>query len=135
MKKLLLTLLAVFYLAVASGAGLSMHYCMGELVDWSVYDDQKHACDFCGMEKKDAAASSATDCCKDVQHFAKVDQAQKANAQLFNFEQAPVVLNVLPLYAVVAVSLKKHATPLVWVNAPPKSLQLPIFIKNCTYRI
>lgn len=132
MKKILLTFMAFFYLAVASGAGVSFHYCMGELVDWSLVQSEHHACEFCGMEKKENAKEP---CCKDVQHQAKVDQAQKANAQLFKFEQSVFVLPqakptdgyLLPI--VTTISQEERG------NAPPLTQQVPIFIKNCTYRI
>lgn len=132
MKKILLTLLAIFYLAVASGAGVSFHYCMGELVDWSFTQNERHACDFCGMEKKEATKDV---CCKDVQHQAKVDQAQKANAQVYKFEQSifdipqatPIENYLLPISNVVLKEVRS--------NAPPLGTPLPIFIKNCTYRI
>ncbi|RZL33402.1 MAG: hypothetical protein EOO96_12245 [Pedobacter sp.] len=132
MKKFFLTFMAFFYLAVTSGAGVNLHYCMGELVDWSLTDSQKHACDFCGMEKKKATEKS---CCKDVQHQAKVDQAQKANAQIYKFEQvAFIVPQVKPIETYlfpVAQDFLQEARS----NAPPLRQQTPIFIKNCTYRI
>ncbi len=132
MKRIFLTLLAFFYLAVASGAGVNFHYCMGELVDWSLVQSDQHACSFCGMEKKKSTEKS---CCKDVQHQAKVDQAQKANAQIFKFEQGvfvvpqlkPVEFYLSPIVTTIAKESRS--------NAPPLGQNLPIFIKNCTYRI
>ncbi len=132
MKKFFLTLMAFFYLAVASGAGVNLHYCMGELVDWSLTDSEKHACDFCGMEKKNATEKS---CCKDVQHQAKVDQAQKANAQIYKFEQSVfVVPQVKPLEGYL-LPVTKIISQEARSNAPPLGKRTPIFIKNCTYRI
>ncbi|WP_343531986.1 hypothetical protein [Pedobacter sp.] len=132
MKKIVFTLMAFFYLAVASGAGVQLHYCMGELVDWSLVHSQQAACDFCGMEKKEASEKS---CCKDVQQQAKVDQAQKANTQIYKFEQhvfvlpplKPVMVDVIPMVSTIAYEVS--------ANAPPLGQQLPLFIKNCTYRI
>ncbi|WP_233164524.1 hypothetical protein [Pedobacter sp. ASV28] len=132
MKKVLLTFMAVFYLAIASGAGVHLHYCMGKLVDWSLVKSEKKACGFCGMEKKETAKKS---CCKDVQHQAKVDQAQKTNAQIYKFEQQvfilpslkPITAESTPLVSTIAYEINS--------NAPPLGQQLPLFIKNCTYRI
>jgi len=132
MKKILLTFMAFLYLAVASGAGVSFHYCMGELVDWSLVQSQQHTCDFCGMEKKETTKEP---CCKDVQHQAKVDQAQKANVQIYKFEQPIVIIpqdKPLEIYLFpITAFISKEALS----NAPPLGQQLPIFIKNCTYRI
>lgn len=132
MKKFFLTLMAFFYLAVASGAGVNLHYCMGELVDWSLTDSEKHACDFCGMEKKESSEKS---CCKDVQHQAKVDQAQKANAQIYKFEQSVFVIPQVKPLEVYLLPVTKITSQEARSNAPPLGQQLPIFIKNCTYRI
>lgn len=84
------------------------------------------------MEKKEASEKS---CCKDVQQQAKVDQAQKANAQIYKFEQQvfilpslkPITAEVTPLVNTIAYEVNS--------NAPPLGQQLPLFIKNCTYRI
>src|SRR6218665_906698 len=116
MKKFFLTLMAFFYLAVASGAGVNLHYCMGELVDWSLTDSEKHACDFCGMEKTKSTEKS---CCKDVQHQAKVDQAQKANAQIYKFEQSVFVIpQVKPLESYLLPATKTISQE-ARSNAPP----------------
>lgn len=124
--------MAFFYLAIASGAGLNFHYCMGELVDWSLVQSQQQACGSCGMEKKE---SSKETCCKDVQHQVKIEQAQKSAAQMYKFEQ---VFFVIPQASSVANHL---SAPLPFIskeirsNTSPLGLECPIFIKNCTYRI
>jgi len=124
--------MAFFYLAVASGAGVNLHYCMGELVDWSLTDSEKHACDFCGMEKKESSEKS---CCKDVQHHAKVDQAQKANEQIYKFQQSVFVLPQEEPMESYLFSVTKTISKEARSNAPPLGQPIPIFIKNCTYRI
>lgn len=124
--------MAFFYLAVASGAGVNLHYCMGELVDWSLTDSEKHACDFCGMEK---TKSSEKSCCKDVQHQAKVDQAQKANAQIYKFEQSVFVIPQVKPLGGYLLPVTQIFSQEARSNAPPLGQRTPIFIKNCTYRI
>lgn len=59
MKRLLLTILASLYLALASGVGMNMHYCMGELssVDYG-YKKAGH-CGECGMKEKDGCCNTA----------------------------------------------------------------------------
>ncbi len=105
---------------------------MGELVDWSLTQPEQHPCDFCGMEK---TKSSEKSCCKDVQHQAKVDQAQKANVQIYKFEQSVfVVPQVKPLEGYL-LPVTKVISQEARSNAPPLGQRTPIFIKNCTYRI
>ena len=36
MKKLLITILALVYLTVSSGATVNLHYCMGKLMSWDL---------------------------------------------------------------------------------------------------
>ncbi|WP_293300636.1 hypothetical protein [Pedobacter sp. UBA4863] len=124
--------MAFFYLAVASGAGVNLHYCMGELADWSLIQDKKHACDFCGMEKKGSAKNG---CCKDVQHLAKVDQAQQTNVQIYKFEQSVFVVPTLKPTENYLLPVTKVISQEARSNAPPLGQLTPIFIKNCTYRI
>lgn len=132
MKRILITLIAFFYMATASGAGVSFHYCMGELVDWSVYNSEQHACEFCGMEK---AEQKSTECCKDVKHQAKVDQAQKASVLFFKFENSIADMVLAQPLSFVSPVASVYFEGFVYANAPPISAATPIFIKNCTYRI
>jgi hypothetical protein len=58
MKRTLLTILAIFYLGVSSGATVHFHYCMGELVSWGLAKQAGKVCDFCGMSKTTAKKKS-----------------------------------------------------------------------------
>ena len=75
MKKAVVILLILFYGSSTIGATVHMHYCMNELVGWSLLHDEDETCDRCGMAEKDKEG-----CCKDEhKHFKlKVDH-QKAN--------------------------------------------------------
>ena len=65
MKRFLVALLAVFYLAAGAGFTLRQHYCMGQLtgtaIDHPVHHADSHHCARCGMEQK----SDDNGCCKD----------------------------------------------------------------------
>jgi hypothetical protein len=132
MKKILVTFMAVFYLAVASGAGVHIHYCMDKLVSWSLYETKRQTCGYCGMEKKESSKKS---CCKDIHKSPKVDKAQHAHAQLLKFQQSAVIVPQLKLVAAYLFSAVADAPQEARSNAPPIAQKLPIFIKNCTYRI
>ena len=132
MKKLFVTLLAFFYLSVASGVGVYLHYCMGNLVSWSIYDSGKHGCDFCGMGKSE---SKDLNCCKDVKHHAKVEQAQKANSSLFKFEQSIADIVLVNPVALLFIFDTQQTVGEVNCNAPPEIASVPLYVKNCIYRI
>ncbi|MGJ1431170.1 HYC_CC_PP family protein [Sphingobacterium spiritivorum] len=133
MKRLLVAFIAVFYLAIASGTGVHLHYCMGQLVNWSLIEDQSDACGFCGMEKKQTGEKS---CCQDVHYEADVDKAQNSTVNSYKFEQlASAILQPVPPEMSPSSSVWVDALSLVYSNAPPSGQQIPVFIKNCTCRI
>lgn len=132
MKKALLTILTIFYLGVSSGATLHFHYCMGELVKLSIFDEQEKSCDFCTMSAKEIQQKS---CCKDNFSEAKVDQSKETSPTVYQFKQLQHAVLNKPVnqanYLPVPIETGKAALS----NAPPLILDIPVFILNCTYRI
>lgn len=135
MKRILLTIFAIFYLGVSSGATLHFHYCMGELVSWGLHKQTKTVCDFCGMPKPAAKGKAKKSCCEDGQHQAKVDKSQKTDGTVYQFNApSSAILQPAPFandQVQVPVKINKDAL----CNAPPYGLKVPVFLKNCTYRI
>jgi len=131
MKRTLITILACFYLGVSSGATVHFHYCMGQLVKWGFAQPEKSLCDFCKTPVKSCGKS----CCKDDQKQAKVDQSQKVSTAVYQFKQLGTIkLTTNPWnFTYVAVPIKTHKAALC--NAPPLIEDIPVFIRNCTYRI
>lgn len=132
MKRILLTILAIFYLGVSSGATVHFHYCMGELVSWGLEKQSRTVCDFCGMPKSESKKKS---CCKDVEQKAKVEKSQKVNQAVYKFDQL-AGLSILPeLFVSYQAPVPVKITSTAWSNAPPYEQQIPVYLKNCTYRI
>lgn len=133
MKRTLLTILAIFYLGVSSGATMHFHYCMGELVSWGLAKQSAKVCDFCGMPKTTAKEKS---CCKDVKQQAKVEKAQKANQLIYKFDGGLSSAVIQPeFYTSYQASIPVKITREALSNAPPDGQQIPVYLKNCTYRI
>lgn len=132
MKRALFTFLAIFYLSVSSGATVHFHYCMGQLVKLSLNQPQKDNCGVCGMSKKGVKKHS---CCKDDYKQAKVDTSKKTAQTVYQFN-APVVA-IDHQYGAVTdlIVLSNETNKAVYGHAPPESECVPIFIRNCTYRI
>lgn len=130
MKKFLLTILAIFYLGASSGATLHIHYCMGELIDWSISQNEDESCNNCGMEK-----GNSKDCCKDQQHKITVKDSPKASAIVYHFNT--LGLTIPP--TVYSDPRILYGDPLaengVHVDSPPRTQSIPTFIRNCTFRI
>lgn len=131
MKRLLITVLAVFYLSVSSGATVHFHYCMGELIEWGLSDDASKSadnCDNCGMKK-----GVSEDCCKDQKQEFKLKESQKAS---FSTVQAKVIdlpAKVYPELGFTQVYAKEYLIPVI--NAPPRIQKAPTFLLNRNFRI
>ncbi|WP_074964082.1 HYC_CC_PP family protein [Pedobacter antarcticus] len=132
MKKTLLIFLAVFYFGISQGATVYLHYCMGELVQMGMIESQSPSCDFCGMTSKQAKEKT---CCEKETKLLKVDESQKTVPSHFQFEQAPaIVLKTITWQTknvIIPIELGKASLS----NAPPQKQDIPVFIRNCTYRI
>ncbi|SHG63471.1 HYC_CC_PP family protein [Pedobacter caeni] len=134
MKRTLLTILAVFYLGVSSGATLHFHYCMGELVSWGLDQQDKEICGFCGMPKGTPKAK-AKSCCEDEKQQPKVDKSQKANVPVYEFNAASSAVILPSLFVNYKLEIPVKITREALSNAPPDGNKIPVFLKNCTYRI
>lgn len=132
MKRTLLTILAIFYLGVSSGASMHFHYCMGELVSWGLAKQTAKVCDFCGMPKTSDKKKS---CCKDVEQQAKVEKSQKASQVVYKFESVSSAILQPELYSNYQAPIPVKITREALSNAPPYEQQIPVYLKNCTYRI
>lgn len=132
MKRTLLTILAIFYLGISQGATVYFHYCMGELVQLDLNTPKQNSCDFCGMSKKERKKDS---CCKDEVKQAKVDNSKKTGIAHFQFQQSSFVVLKPNVWEPGDAAVLTESINGTWSNAPPKGLQIPVFILHCTYRI
>lgn len=132
MRKLVVFIVAFLYLASASGATVHMHYCMGELIDSGLWHNSDKSCSNCGMEKSDSADNG---CCKDEHKFVKLDKDQKtAEQHVFHLYLLSAVET--HVFNVAELKLPSSLTECFPVNnAPPLQSAIPIFIRNCVFRI
>lgn len=129
MKKVLITILAVFYLGVSSGATLHLHYCMGQLIDLGLTKTTADKCDNCGMNK-----AESQDCCKDQHQEFKAEKAQKASQNIYKFNSS-VDIPVLALHELQEMYVSSLKAEHLSDNAPPRTQTIPAFIRNCSFRI
>ena len=147
MKRFLTSILALLYLALASGAGIEVHHCMGEVVGAALHtglldtgdDEAGHHCGKCGMVK---SAGQSNGCCKDeTKAFDGDDAAFFAGAKKLAAPDAPLPAPaLLPAHfgyeapALIAESpatsgFQAHAPPDPWASGPP------VFIRVCCFLI
>ncbi len=132
MKKFITAILAVLYLGTSTGAMIHMHYCMGKLANWGLGQQDSKTCGKCGMEKSDQKDNG---CCKDEHKFFKDDSAQKVTERSLHLMQVVAValppdFTQLPQIAFTSITEECPVS-----NAPPRTPGVPIYIRNCTFRI
>ncbi len=132
MKKILVPILAFFYLATSTGATVHMHYCMGKLANSSLMHDDDATCSKCGM-KKDNEKSNG--CCKDEQKFIKNDKDQKNATSIvfeFNLGIQDCTNTAIPLVNIASQPLIEEYPV---SNAPPRTGKTAIYIQKRTFLI
>lgn len=131
MKKFIVTILAVLYLGVSSGATVHFHYCMGRLVEWGLISKSSEKCSKCGMK-----AGSTKNCCKKEKQQIKISEVQKEASQsnfLFKSFSTHVTNSFYLSPTDNYVSTLSEEFPLM--NAPPKTGGQPTFLLFRNFRI
>jgi hypothetical protein len=85
LKKVLISIIAVFYLVVTTGLVMNIHYCMGKISSVTFSHEKDHddgTCSKCGMSK------TGNHCCKDDVKTVKLNDSHQASA--FAFELASI---------------------------------------------
>lgn len=132
MKKFLVTILSILYMASAMGATVHIHYCMGKIMSASFRHTDEGICGKCGMKKSEQKKG----CCKDEQKTFKTGDHQLAKAS-FDFSHAQIVVPSLShytcyVYPCYAGSVKNIAH----ANSPPFFWRTcPIYIQVRDFRI
>lgn len=136
MKKLLLTILAFVYLAVASGMSFNMHYCMDKLVSWNIDENHDKDCPVCNMEVggSDKTELSCKGCCKDEVNQIKLDKDQNSEQNITSKLSAVDVGNTF-YHTEFAYFSPSKLIGAYNINAPPQKHKVPSFIFNCVFRI
>ena len=127
MKKILVSILAVFYLASTVGATVHLHYCMDKFINWNLLKGEDK-CSKCGMEKDGG-------CCKDENKFVKNNIDQKVAESSIQLIQMAVVATPPAL-----IYLSEHYFSFLIQeypisNAPPRNNGVAIYILNSVFRI
>ena len=127
MKRFLVFILALFYLAVASGITVNVHYCMGKLASVDYGHSHKHKCGKCGMPDNGG-------CCHTESTFLKLqDDHQLASAD-FSFKQpeAPAIITLV--YEVRHLNAPTSTLSSA-IHAPPDDGFPDVYLYNCVFRI
>ena len=130
MKKLVLTILTIFYLGASSGATVHFHHCMGELVEWGLSDTKSDQCGNCGSKESETGK-----CCKDqIQQF-KVEKSQKAAVSVYEFNLPLLDLALATFNETQYISSSSLREEHYLSIQPQRTQNIPVFIRNCNFRI
>lgn len=134
-KRFVVLIIALLYLAASSGVTMHMHYCMGQHVTTTFTEEEgdDHHCSHCGMTKK----KGGNGCCNDEQKIVKVDDDHSLTKDI----KTPV-----PVFAegvLTKVSYQLTSTPLFTktvrrsfhAHAPPDPDPLPVYLSIRNLRI
>ncbi len=114
-------------MTVSSGVAMEIHYCMGQRAGVDFYKTEKDKCSRCGMKEKKGG------CCSDEHKFYKLANEHK---NVFNEYHAfifpSIVINNSVLFP------GKFVSPVeinILQKGAPPGQDLPVFIRNCVFRI
>lgn len=132
MKKFVVAIVALLYVAISCGATIHVHYCMDKLVDWSLGHNNDESCSECGMEKTLAQKG----CCKDEHKLVKLEDDQKiTEPAVLNLQWPPAEASPgsFVSYSPPALPAVVYKFPLS--HAPPAGTGPVIYLRNRNFRI
>lgn len=127
MKKFLVTILAVIYLATSTGTTINIHYCMGKKYDLQFFNHKK--CSKCGMR------INKPGCCKTEYQLCKIKDNHIGSENvaipfihfsIIYFFNSALIINSVPLKPVAIINSS---------HSPPLYNGIPAYISHCIYRI
>jgi hypothetical protein len=138
MKKIIASILAVLYLSASMGTTVHLHYCMDKLVGWSLLDHNSRDCSSCGMPKlrsgpEEGCMVKMKGCCHD-EHKQFKSEKDQASQLFFAFTKLTPVIAGLSYIGqgplINTISVDQPA-----INGPPLLCHIPLFLRNCNFRI
>jgi hypothetical protein len=138
MKRVIASILTILYLSTSMGATVHLHYCMGRLVGWGLIDHDGKDCSFCGMQKKEVPPGCSLgkkNCCHDEHKLIQNNRDQKPSQGLNLAKAMALVLAAPPAAILDHVFLTTTPRTLSFDNGPPLDQRVPVFLRNCSFRI
>jgi hypothetical protein len=128
-KKTVVILLMLIYGTATMGATVHLHYCMNELVGWSLWHSENEECGRCGMKE------DKTGCCKDEhKHFKlKADHQKAATAAFIINIAAPAIITPVPDFNFQP--FLKVTESYSSCHAPPDIVRKRLHVLHCVFLI
>lgn len=131
LKKIFITILAVFYLVVTSGVIMNIHYCMGKISSVSFIHEKDHndgSCNKCGMDKTE------NHCCKDEVKSIKLSDTHQSSSLAFELAS---LSSVQPQRFILLTEAEQgiSALPIINYSSPPPKTFNKVYLDVNTFRI
>nr|WP_158826989.1 hypothetical protein [Mucilaginibacter sp. JXJ CY 39] len=122
----------MLYLGVSSGATLHYQYCMGRLIKVTLWHGDSKKCRTCGMERQ---AKLTKKCCTDKHQQLKSEKSSSISHSQLSLGTSAVILPSVPFFGVVSSPFVPLMVQYPVSQAPPLSLGVAVFLRNCIFRI
>jgi hypothetical protein len=130
MKKAILSILLVTYLAVSTGIVINFHYCMNRLASTELFAMESKECGKCGMN-----IHKSQGCCHDELKVVKIEDDQKISSALsFDLPSLEVVAQV-PSPFITTSFYNSNVRAIPDQHPPPLLSGQDTYIANCVFRI
>jgi hypothetical protein len=129
MKKVLLSVSFICYLALSCGIVVNLHYCMNRLASTELFGAKKKTCGKCGMP-----ATGKHGCCHDEVKLIKLhDDQQKATG--FQLVEPSISVAILPSVFLLSpfYNVADHSSQIS--HSPPLLTEETIYLQNGVFRI
>lgn len=131
MRRILLILLCCFYLFAISGVKLAVHYCHGHFQTITLNANlDEDAC--CGKKR----AMKKHGCCSDKVVEVKIKGEQKNSpSSTIHFDPNVLFIGLLNNFSSELQYSQSAEVIATNAHAPPNVVSVPVYIRNCTFRI
>lgn len=128
MKKCIALILSLIYLSTSSGIVMNVQYCFEEIASVKIQGFGKDKC--CCTNSSDKSG-----CCSNELKVFKVDVSHVPSTADFNIGAPFYFIKPLSFFNVSPVLLCPVKLLQSSDNSPPLAAAIPIYIKNCVFRI
>src|SRR4029077_9398364 len=127
MKKIITGILSIIYITLASGVGLSMHYCMGKVIGVDYSFDANSVCHKCGMKNN-------KDCCHTEFKMIKLTDDQQVVKESLN--TSPTVVSIFHYDCNMLEPIQGSKQIIILPNhAPPDQVDDELYLSHRVFRI
>ena len=130
MKKIIVSITFICYLAVTCGIIVNFHYCMNRLSALQLFVSENKDCPECGMQIKKSHG-----CCRDEVKIIKMTVDQRTNSTVpFELPSLDAIAN-LPSPFITTPLINASEVKQYNNHSPPLLTEQDTYLENCVFRV